>query len=82
MRTACADHVFKLGRAFRVGHGSGWSQAAKCMVCGDVTSPMDISWFERAEAEDISACVAFMKSERERLASAILRLQIVGASVE
>lgn len=66
----CKGHIWQIGPEVpsNWSSGSGWLQAATCLVCEWTTMPMDIEWWqERATQADIMKAAQGVLTEMGRL---------------
>lgn len=58
-RKGCEEHIYEvLGAAIPVDYACGFLQAARCLVCDEVTPPVDADWWsERADDKDVESCL-------------------------
>ncbi len=83
-RKDCATHVFEtITEPIAVDYAAGWIQAARCLVCGDVTPALDAEWWSSLATEgDVARCVAEVRDEIARLSGVVHDLRGAGASVK
>jgi hypothetical protein len=70
IRSQCRGHVWRTTEAFpsNWSSGSGWVQAATCLVCEYTTAPMDAEWWqELASPGDVAGAAQAVLKEMGRL---------------
>lgn len=67
-RFRCLGHIYEV--LSDVVYGTS-QQVAKCLVCEEVTQPLDVSRWPEADAAAVAHCLASVESEVKRLAGVL-----------
>ena len=66
-RLACRDHIYEV--LSDVVYGTH-QQVTKCLVCDEVTQPLDVSRWEVADAAAVARCLVSIEADMRRLLQA------------